>query len=92
MTEQQNPDMHQMAQQDPSQRVQDAMLRMATNLTQQGHVHEATDMYFQLLQTYPGTEGARAAANALVDLGKYMEENGMPHMAMHLYRRLEELQ
>ena len=90
MTEQQN--LHQMAQQDPSVRVQQAMLRMAQNMMEQGHVHTAADTYIQLIEQYPGTDAARAAASAVADLGQYMEEHGMPHNALELYRKLEELQ
>lgn len=92
MAEQQNQDMYQLARQDPNERVQDATLRIARDLTQKGHVHEAMDMYFQLIQNYPDTVGARAAQNALVDLGRYFEEHGMPHTALNLYQKLAELQ
>lgn len=81
-----------MAQQDPSLRVQETMLRMAGNMRDQGHVHEAIDMYMRLLEEYPDTQASRAAANALVDLAQYLEQQGMPHTALDVYQKLEQFQ
>lgn len=88
----QGQELDRLAQQDPSQRAQEAMLRMGRNLQEQGHVHEALDMYLQVMDDYPGTQASRAAANALVDLAVYLEQNGMPRMALDVYRKLEEYQ
>lgn len=85
-------EMDQLAQQDPSTRLQEAMLRMGRHLQEQGHVNEAMDMYVKLLEDYPDTQASTAAANALVDLALYMEQNGMPHMALNVYRKLEQFQ
>lgn len=90
--EQQDGQLDRLAQQDPSQRAQDAMLRMGQHMREQGHVNEAMQMYVQIMQEYPGTQAATAASNALVDLAQYLEQNGMPHMALELYRKLEDLQ
>ncbi len=92
MEQQQGRELDRLAQQDPSERVQEAMLRMGRNLQQQGHVNEAMDMYVKLLEDYPGTQASTAAANALVDLAVYLEQNGMPHMALNVYQKLEQFQ
>lgn len=92
MEQQQGREVDRLAQQDPSQRVQEAMLRMGQDLQQKGHVNEAMDMFVRLLEDYPGTQAATAAANALVDLALYLEQNGMPHMALHVYQKLEQYQ
>ena len=92
MESQQGQDFGQLAQQNPSQRAQEAMLRMGRDLQAQGHVHEAMDMYVKLLEDYPGTQASQAAANALVDLAEYLEQNGSPRMALEVYRTLEQFQ
>lgn len=92
MEQQQGRELDRMAQQDPSERLQEAMLRMGHDLRQQGHVNEAMDMYVKLLEDYPDTQASVAAANALVDLAQYLEQNGMPHMALNVYRKLEQFQ
>jgi tetratricopeptide (TPR) repeat protein len=79
-----------MAQMDPSLRAQEMMLRMAAGMRDQGHVHEAIDMYMRLLEDYPDTQASKAAANALVDLAQYLEQNGMPHTALDVYQKLEQ--
>ncbi len=92
MNDQPGQELNQLAQQDPSLRVQEAMLRMALDMRNQGHVHEALDMYMKLLEDYPGTQASRAAANAMVDLAQYLEQQGMPRMALEVYQKLEEFQ
>lgn len=92
MDQQQGRELDRLAQQDPSERVQEAMLRMGHHLREQGHVNEAMDMYVKLLEDYPDTQASTAAANALVDLALYLEQNGMPHMALHVYQTLEQFQ
>jgi tetratricopeptide (TPR) repeat protein len=83
---------NQLAQKDASQRAQEAMLRMGRDLQAQGHVNEAMDMFVKLLEDYPDTPAANAAANALVDLAEYLEQNGAPHQALNVYRKLEQFQ
>ncbi len=92
MQQQSGQEIDKLAQQDPSQRAQEAMLRMGQHMREQGHVNDAMDMYLKLMQDYPETQAARAAANALVDLAQYLEQNGMPHMALNVYRKLEQMQ
>ena len=92
MNEQQGQELQRYGQQDPSERLQEAMLRMGRDLQQKGHVNEAMDMYMKLLEDYPGTQASTAAANALVDLAVYLEQNGMPHMALNVYQKLEQFQ
>lgn len=82
----------QSAQRSASVRAQEAMLRMGRDLQAQGHVNEAMDMYVKLLEDYPNTQASEAAANALVDLAQYLEQNGAPHMALNVYRKLEQFQ
>jgi hypothetical protein len=87
---QQGQELDRLGQLDPSQRVQEAMLRMGHDLRAQGHVNAAMDMYVKLLADYPGTQASTAAANALVELAQYLEQNGAPHMALHVYQTLEQ--
>ncbi len=81
-----------LARQDPTQLVQEAMLRMARDMREKGHVNESLDMYSRLMEDYPGSDAATAAANGLVELAVYLEQNGMPHQALFVYQRLQELQ
>jgi TolA-binding protein len=90
--QQDGQELNRLGQQDPSTRVQEAMLRMARDMREQGHVHEALQMYTQLMEDYPGTQASTAAANAMVELAQYLEQNGQPHTALFIYRQLEELQ
>lgn len=76
---------------DPSTLTQAAMMRMARSLHADGHVHEAMETYCQLIERYPDTEAARVAMLGLVDLAQYCEEQGMPHIALQIYGKLEEL-
>ncbi|HEX8997123.1 MAG TPA: tetratricopeptide repeat protein [Ktedonobacterales bacterium] len=92
MNEQQGSELNRLSQQDPSLRAQEAMLRMARDLQAQGHVHEALDMYTNLIEDYPGTQASVAASNAMVELAVYLEQQGMPRSALEVYHKLEELQ
>lgn len=92
MNSQPGQELNRLSQQDPSLRVQEAMLRMAQDMRNQGHVHEALDMYMHLLRDYPDTQASQAAANAMVDMAQHLEQQGMPHMALEVYRKLEEFQ
>ena len=92
MEYQQGQELDRLAQQNPTQRAQEAMLKMGRNLQEQGHVHEALDMYMKLLEDYPGTQASTAAANAMVDLALYLEQNGMPRIALDIYQKLEQFQ
>lgn len=92
MNNQQGSELDRLSQQDPSLRAQEAMLRMARDMQNQGHVHEALDMYMKLLEDYPGTQASVAASNGLVDLAVYLEQQGMPRQALEVYHKLEEFQ
>ena len=92
MDNQPGQEINQLAQPDPSVRAQDMMLRMAANMREQGHVHEAIDMYMRLLEEYPDTQASRAASNALVDMAQYLEQHGMPHTALEVLQKLEQYQ
>lgn len=91
MDNQPGQELNQFAQQDPSIRAQEAMLRMGREMQAQGHIYEAIDMYTKLLEDYPGTQASQAAANAMVDLAQYLEQNGMPRIALSVYQKLEDL-
>lgn len=88
--QQQTPD--QFAGPDPTRHAQEMMLRMASDMRSKGHVHQALGMYKQLLDDYPDTQASQAAANAMVDLAGYLEQNGQPQMALHVYQILEQYQ
>lgn len=90
--QQDGQELQRLSQQDPSERVQEAMLRMGNDLREQGHVNEALQMYTSIMQDYPDTPAATAAGNALVELARFLEQNGQPHMALFVYQKLEELQ
>lgn len=84
--------MDQLAQPDPTLRAQQAMLRMAGDMQAQGHVHEAKDMYIKLMDDYPGSEAARAAMNALMDMAQQLEQAGQPRLALEIYQIVEQYQ
>jgi hypothetical protein len=88
----QGQQMDQLAQQDPSRRAQEAMLHMAGDMQAQGHAHEAIDMYTKLLDDYPDSQAARAAANALMDLAQGLEQSGQPRLALEIYQIVERYQ
>ncbi len=92
MNDPQGQQIDNLAQQDPSSRVQEAMMRMASDMRAQGHPHEAIDMYTKLMDDYPETQAARAATNALIDLAKEMEQQGMSRLALEIYQIVESYQ
>jgi hypothetical protein len=92
MDNQPGQEIDQLAQQDPSLRAQEAMLRMARDMEAQGHIYEAMDMFLKLLDDYPDTQASRAATNAMLDMAQNLEQNGMPRVALEIYQKLEQYQ
>ncbi|HEX8727971.1 MAG TPA: tetratricopeptide repeat protein [Ktedonobacterales bacterium] len=92
MNDPQGQQMDPLAQQNPSARAQEAMLRMAGDMQAQGHAHEAIEMYTKVLDDYPDSQAARAAANALMDLARSLEQSGQPRLALEIYQIVERYQ
>jgi hypothetical protein len=49
-------------------------------------------MYTKVLDDYPDSQAARAAANALMDLARSLEQSGQPRLALEIYQIVERYQ
>ena len=66
------------------------MLRSGKTYQEQGNLHQATYAYFDVLDRYPEAKEAQEAYDRLLKIAQQYEENGQPHMAKHLYRRIDD--
>lgn len=68
-----------------------AMLRMAQSAQANGQIYHAIHAYNHLLEQYPSTQESRQAAEEMIALARFLEEQGMYHTALSLYERMEQL-
>ncbi|MCG5495767.1 MULTISPECIES: hypothetical protein [Ectothiorhodospira] len=66
----------------------DRMLRMAHDYRQNGKVGQASDLYWQLVEEHSGTPQAVEAAESLLKLAEFYENNDCQHTALGIYERL----
>jgi TolA-binding protein len=73
---------------DPASAARAAMLRMAKSAQEKGLVYHAIHTYTSLMDQYPQTPEARRAAEEMIALAQFLEEQGMYHTALSLYEQL----
>jgi len=64
------------------------LLDMADTYRAEGHVHQAVELYFALMESYPTTPQVRPALARLMDIADVYEATGERHQARSLYERL----
>ena len=64
------------------------LLAMAHRYRSDGNIRQATEMYWTLVEDYPGTPQADAARAVLLELATSYERNDARHMARGMYERL----
>jgi hypothetical protein len=69
-------------------RVSQALLELASRYEQNGRVHQAAELYFDLLRLYPATREALVAVEKVVGMAQRFEAGGKPRLALSLYRKL----
>ncbi len=65
------------------------LMRSGRAYQEQGNIHQATLAYLDIIDRYPGGKEAHEARNRLRKIAQEYEESGQPHMADHLYRRID---
>lgn len=70
------------------QAVLDRLLAMAQTYRSEGGIRQAMDMYWELLEDFPGTPQAEEARKVLLDLAMSYERNGARREARSIYERL----
>jgi hypothetical protein len=69
-------------------RVLEGLLRMADTYQSSGGLHQAIEMYFELLREHDDTVQARSAEARLLDIALRYEQNGEPRQARSIYEQL----
>ncbi len=64
------------------------LLDMADAYRAEGNVHQAIELYFALVESYPSTPQVRPALARLMDIADVYEATGERHQARSLYERL----
>lgn len=66
-----------------------SLLRMGTNLDEQGMVHQALTPYLKIIERYPNSQEASVATERVLGIAEDMRKKGQHHMAMAVFDRLE---
>jgi len=66
------------------------MTRAGRTCQEQGNVDQAMYLCFNVIDRYPETKEAQEACDRLLEIAQEYEENGQPHMAKHLYQRIDD--
>jgi hypothetical protein len=69
-------------------RISHALLELASRCEQNGRVHQAAELYFNLLRQYPATDEAKVAAEKVLGMAHRLEAGGKPRFALSLYMKL----
>ena len=73
---------------DPQARLLKRLLDMADAYRAKGNVHQAVELYFALVESYPSTAQVRPALARLMDIADVFDAAGERHHARSLYERL----
>ena len=65
---------------------------MAHRYRSEGNLRQATELYWTLVEDYPGTSQADAARAVLLELAEGYERNEVRRMARSIYKRLLNLE
>ena len=71
-----------------SQALLGRLLAMAHRYRSDGNIRQATELYWSLVEDYPGTPQAHAARAVLLELATSYERNEARRMARSMYERL----
>ncbi len=69
-------------------RISHALLELASRCEQNGRVHQAAELYFNLLRQHPATHEAKVAAEKVLGMAQRLEAGGKPRLALSLYMKL----
>lgn len=64
------------------------ILALANAYRSEGHHRQAMELYWELVEDYPGTPQSDAARTVLLELASGYEDSGARHMARSIYERL----
>lgn len=64
------------------------LLELASRYEQNGRVHQAAELYFNLLRQFPATHEAQLAAEKVLRMAQRWEAGGKPRLALSLYTKL----
>jgi hypothetical protein len=67
-----------------------AMMRLASKLEDDGQLHQASELYFKILDDSGEAGEAEAARKALLAIAYDYERKGLVHMALDLYEKLSQ--
>jgi tetratricopeptide (TPR) repeat protein len=66
----------------------DALLRMADSYRKSGALHQAMEMYYELVSNYNGAPQGNDAEDRLLDIARGYERTGELHQARAIYEQL----
>jgi tetratricopeptide (TPR) repeat protein len=66
----------------------DALLRMADSYRKSGALHQAMEMYYELVANYNGAPQGNDAEDRLLDIARGYERTGELHQARAIYEQL----
>ncbi len=66
----------------------DRLLGMAHDYRRAGHLNQAMELYWSLLEDYPETRHAQCASTSLLEMAQGYERTGAMHRARAIYTRL----
>ena len=66
------------------------LLRMADSYRTRNALHQAVEMYFELVESHPDTSEAAQAEQRLIEIGDNYERNGELRQARSIFERLQE--
>jgi hypothetical protein len=72
-----------------SQAASAALLRIATEYSQQGLLHQALTPFLKIVAYYPDSEEAAAAVQGVIGIAQSFEEQDQKRIALSVYDRLE---
>jgi len=66
------------------------LMRTGRTYQEQGNIHQAIYVYFNVIDRHAGTKEAQEASDRLLKIAQEYEQNGQLYMAKHLYQRIED--
>ena len=66
------------------------LLKMADSYRARNALHQAAEMYFELVECHPDTSEAAKAEQRLIEIGDNYERNGELRQARSIFERLQE--
>jgi len=67
-----------------------SLLRVATDLENQGMIHQALATYLKIIERYPDNQEVPIATERVLAIAEGMRKIGQHHIAMRVLDRLEE--